>query len=51
MKKWVSLLLALMLATATMAYAGGDQNCGSQGQGSTGSTGQGQTSQNRAAAD
>ncbi|MEE4112994.1 MAG: hypothetical protein V2I40_09290 [Desulfobacteraceae bacterium] len=49
MKKILVFVAALMLAMSTMAYAGGDQNTGSNGQGSTGSDGGGATTQKRAA--
>jgi hypothetical protein len=51
MKKTLAILVALMLAASTLAYAGGDQNCGSTGTGPNGSNGGGDVSQNRAAAD
>ena len=47
MKKITTLLVMAMLMFSTLAYAGGDKNCGDKGQGTTGSTGQGETSQTR----
>jgi hypothetical protein len=49
MKRIMVFVVALMLAMSTMAYAGGDQNTGSKGQGSTGTDGGGATTQKRAA--
>ena len=49
MKKILGFIVALMLILSSTAYAGGDQNCGSKGQGSTGGHGAGATTQNRAA--
>jgi len=46
MKK-VLLTLVIFLTFAAVAFAGGDQNHGSKGQGSTGSDGKGQTTQQR----
>ena len=51
MKKIMVFLTVLMLAMSTMAYAGGDKNCGGVGQGSTGDNSQGAGTQNRAPAD
>lgn len=48
MKKILVFVAALMLVMSTMAYAGGDQNTGSKGQGSTGTTGGGTIFQKRA---
>lgn len=47
MKKAIALAAAFMILFASTAFAGGDQNHGSKGQGSTGTTGQGSTSQTR----
>lgn len=46
MKKILGFIVAMMIVISSVAYAGGDQNHGSQGQGSTGGDGQGQVSQN-----
>jgi hypothetical protein len=46
MKKILGIIAVLMIMVSSMAYAGGDQNHGSEGQGSTGGDGQGQVSQN-----
>jgi hypothetical protein len=46
MKKILGIIAVLMIMVLSLAYAGGDQNHGSEGQGSTGSDGQGQVSQN-----
>ena len=51
MKKFMGFILALMLIFSSLAYAGGDKNCGEKGQGSTGDNGGGQTSQQRSGAD
>ena len=51
MKKMMVWITALMLVFSSMAYAGGDQNCGDEGTGPTGSTGQGTPTQNRAPGD
>jgi hypothetical protein len=51
MKKLMVILAALMLAMGTMAYAGGDQNCGDKASGPAGDSGGGQTSRSRSAAD
>ena len=51
MKKVIGFVLALMLIFSSLAYAGGDKNCGDKGQGLTGSDGGGQTSQKRAGGD
>jgi len=48
MKKILGLTMAVMLALSSVAFAGGDQNCGENGQGTTGTTGQGTVTQNRA---
>ena len=47
MKKTFALFIALMLSLSTMAYAGGDKNHSSKGQGSTGTDGSGSTTQQR----
>jgi hypothetical protein len=47
MKKVFTLIAALLILLASFAYAGGDKNRGSEGQGSTGSTGGGATTQTR----
>jgi len=47
MKTVFGLIAALMLFSASLVYAGGDQNHGSKGQGSTGTSGGGSTSQTR----
>ena len=51
MKRILGLVAAFLIVLSSMAYAGGDQNCGSVGQGATGTTAGGDASQNRAAAD
>ena len=51
MKKVMMMVMALMLALSPLAFAGGDQNCGSKAQGPAGGSGQGTVKQNRAAAD
>lgn len=48
MKKILGLTIAVMLVFSSIAYAGGDQNCGEEGQGTTGSSGQGEVVQKRA---
>jgi hypothetical protein len=45
--KRILLTMVFFLTFTALAFAGGDQNHGSKGQGSTGSSGQGQTSQQR----
>ena len=45
MKK-VFMILVIFVSFTAFAFAGGDQNHGSEGQGSTGSQGQGDTTQN-----
>ena len=50
MKKILGLVAVLMIVLSTMAYAGGDKNCGSVGTGDTGENAPGQASQTRAAA-
>jgi len=47
MKKILVLTTALMLLFSSLAFAGGDKNRGSKGQGSTGSTGGGAVTQTR----
>lgn len=47
MKKVLALVMVLMIGFSTLAYAGGDKNRGSKGQGSTGTTGGGATTQTR----
>ena len=46
MKK-ILLTLVIFVSFTAFAFAGGDQNHGSKGQGSTDSNGQGQTTQQR----
>jgi hypothetical protein len=46
MKK-IFLTLVILMSFTAFAFAGGDQNHGSKGQGRTGSGGQGQTTQQR----
>lgn len=46
MKKIFGFIVAMMIVVSSIAYAGGGQNHGSEGQGSTGSDGQGEVSQN-----
>jgi len=47
MKKFLVLITAFMIIFSSLAYAGGDKNRGSKGQGSTGTTGGGATTQTR----
>ncbi len=47
MKKVLVLITAIMIISSSIAYAGGDKNRGSKGQGSTGTSGGGATSQTR----
>jgi len=47
MKKLLILVTVFVLAFSSAAFAGGDQNHGTKGQGSTGTTGGGSTSQTR----
>jgi hypothetical protein len=47
MKKVLALITVLMIIFSSIAYAGGDKNRGSKGQGSTGTTGGGATTQTR----
>jgi hypothetical protein len=47
MKKILSLTAAFMILFSSLAFAGGDKNHGTKGQGSTGTTGGGSTSQTR----
>jgi hypothetical protein len=47
MKKVLVLTTALMLVFSSLAFAGGDKNRGSKGQGATGTTGTGATTQTR----
>ena len=47
MKKIMVLITLFMLTISSLAYAGGDKNRGSKGQGSTGSSGGGATTQTR----
>ena len=51
MKKLLMILTVAMLMFSSLAYAGGDQNCGIKGQGSTGDDAQGQGTQTRTPAD
>jgi hypothetical protein len=51
MKKMMILTAAFMFVLTSMAYAGGDQNCGSKASGAAGSTGKGTVTQNRPPAD
>jgi hypothetical protein len=46
-KKVFCLIIALMVVFSSLAYAGGDKNRGSKGQGSTGTSGGGATTQTR----
>ena len=47
MKKILALTTAFMLIFSSLAFAGGDKNHGSKGQGNTGTTGGGATTQTR----
>ena len=47
MKKVLVLITAFMIIFSSIAYAGGDKNRGSKGQGSTGTNGKGDTTQMR----
>ena len=47
MKKVIVLITAFMIIFSSLAYAAGDKNRGSKGQGSTGTTGGGATTQTR----
>ena len=47
MKKVFALIAACLILFSSLAYAGGDKNRGSEGQGSTGTTGGGATTQTR----
>ena len=47
MKKVMVLITAVMILFSSLAYAGGDKNRGSKGQGSTGTNGGGATTQTR----
>jgi len=47
MKKVLVLITAFMIMFSSLAYAGGDKNHGSKGQGSTGSDGKGAVTQKR----
>ena len=47
MKKIMGFIIAMMIVFSSMAYAGGDKNCGDVGQGNTGTTGEGETTQTR----
>ena len=47
MKKILVLITAFMIIFSSLAYAGGDKNRGSKGQGSTGTSGGGATTQTR----
>ena len=47
MKKILVIITAVMIMFSSLAYAGGDKNHGSKGQGSTGNTGGGVTTQTR----
>jgi hypothetical protein len=51
MKKMVGFIVAVMILFSSLAYAGGDQNCGSKGQGPTGDDGKGDVTQNQPPAD
>ena len=51
MKKMMGIIFAVMFLFSSLAYAGGDQNCGSEGQGPTGDDGKGQVTQNQPPAD
>jgi hypothetical protein len=47
MKKIFGIVVLVMILFSSIAYAGGDQNHGSKGQGSTGTGGGGSTTQTR----
>ena len=47
MKKVLVIITAFMIMFSSLAYAGGDKNRGSEGQGSTGTTGGGAITQTR----
>jgi len=47
MKKTMGFIVAMMILFSSLVYAGGDQNCGSKGQGSTGDGGKGAVTQKR----
>jgi hypothetical protein len=47
MKKVLALITVFMIIFSSIAYAGGDKNRGSKGQGSTGTSGGGATTQTR----
>ena len=51
MKKMLGFIVATMIMFSSLAYAGGDQNCGSEGQGPTGDDGKGAVTQNQPPAD
>ena len=50
MKKLIGFIVAMMIVFSSLAYAGGDQNCGDVGEGFTGTTAPDQAAveQNRA---
>ncbi len=47
MKKRVGIIAVIMLVMASLAFAGGDKNRGSKGQGETGGRGKGKVEQHR----
>ena len=47
MKKILVIITAVMIMFSSLAYAGGDKNRGSKGQGSTGGDGKGTVTQKR----
>lgn len=47
MKKILGCIIAFMLIFSSIGYAGGDKNCGDEGQGATGEQGQGEVTQTR----
>ena len=47
MKRVFALMTAFLILFSSLAYAGGDKNHGSKGNGSTGTTGGGATTQTR----
>jgi hypothetical protein len=51
MKKIMILTTVLMLVFSSLTFAGGDQNCGSDGEGDTGVSAPGDATQNRAPGD
>ena len=51
MKKITGFIAVFMIFLSSLAYAGGDQNCGDKAAGPAGDTGQGTVEQNRPPAD